>query len=318
MLDSPRAVTTLERILYFKKLDKLADLSAAELTVIADHADERFFPKGGRLFREGEPVGAVHLLVEGEVEVQRRGRSLGRYGPGVGLGGLGLFARDTEGWDVTAITDTLTLELEADSLFEVFEDRFPILLHVLRTTCRQLLDLLVHREIDPRRGIPSAPPLPPGGRDLDLVERIFFLRQMLPFQRSSINALFELSRGLTQVRFPPGVTLWREGDPAPGIYLILSGHVSAVSETRGLRFRPGPGYPLGSMEAVSSSPRWYEAVTETPLVALQGNAEALIDVFEDNFEMAMDYLAMVARGVLRILEAEEGGGAVGRSLGGRL
>jgi len=318
MLDSPRAVTTLERILYFKKLDKLADLPAAELTVIADHAGERFFPKGGHLFREGEPVGSVHLLVEGEVEVQRRGKPLGRFGPGTGLGGLGLFARDTEGWDVTAIADTLTLELEADSLFEVFEDRFPILLHVLRTTCRQLLDLLVRREIDPRRGIPSAPPLPPGGRDLDLVERIFFLRQMLPFQRSSINALFELSRGLTQVRFPPGVTLWREGDPAPGIYLILAGSVSAVSETRGLRFRPGPGYPLGSMEAVSASPRWYEAVTETPLVALQGSAEALIDVFEDNFEMAMDYLAMVARGVLRILEAEEGGGAVGHSLGGRL
>jgi nitroimidazol reductase NimA-like FMN-containing flavoprotein (pyridoxamine 5'-phosphate oxidase superfamily) len=72
------------------------------------------------------------------------------------------------------------------------------------------------------------------------------------------------------------------------------------------------------MEAVSASPRWYEAVTETPLVALQGSAEALIDVFEDNFEMAMDYLAMVARGVLRILEAEEGGGAVAHSLGGRL
>jgi hypothetical protein len=50
-------------------------------------------------------------------------------------------------------------------------------------------------------------------------------------------------------------------------------------------------------------------VTETPLIALQGNAEALIDVFEDNFEMAMDYLAMVARGLLRILEAEGLGGA---------
>jgi CRP-like cAMP-binding protein len=309
MLDSPRAVTTLERILYFKRLHNLADLPAAELTVIADHAGERFFSKGSLLLREGEPVAAVHLVVEGEVEVRRGGKPLGRFGPGTGLGGLGLFARDTEGWDVTALADTLTLELEADALLEVFEDRFPILLHVLRKLCRQLLDRLVRQEVDPRRGIPPAPPLPAGGRDLDLVERIFFLRQMLPFQRSSINALFELSRSLTQVRFPPGVTLWREGDPSPGIYLILAGNVSAVSETRGLRFRPGPGYPLGSLEAVSGSPRWYDAVTETQLVALQGNAEALIDVFEDNFEMAMDYLAMVARGLLRILEAEGRGGA---------
>jgi hypothetical protein len=88
------------------------------------------------------------------------------------------------------------------------------------------------------------------------------------------------------------------------MYLILSGQVSAVSETHGLRFRPGPGYPLGSLESLSELPRWYSAVTETKVVALQGNSEALVDVFEDNFEMAMDYLAIVARGVLRIRRGE--------------
>src|SRR5258708_3467785 len=90
MLDSPRAVTSLQRVLFFKRLPNLADLPAAELTVIADHAGERFFSKGSLLLREGEPVGAVHLIVEGEVEVRRRGKSLGRVGPQAGLGGLGL------------------------------------------------------------------------------------------------------------------------------------------------------------------------------------------------------------------------------------
>ena len=49
-------------------------------------------------------------------------------------------------------------------------------------------------------------------------------------------------------------------------------------------------------------PRWYEAVAETPVVALQGHMGVLVDVFEDNFAMAMDYLAVIAQSTLRILD----------------
>jgi hypothetical protein len=48
-------------------------------------------------------------------------------------------------------------------------------------------------------------------------------------------------------------------------------------------------------------PRFYEAVTETPVVALR-HMGVLVDVFEDNFDMAMDYLAVIAQSTLRILD----------------
>jgi hypothetical protein len=60
---------------------------------------------------------------------------------------------------------------------------------------------------------------------------------------------------------------------------------------------------VGAVEATADRPRFYDAVTETEVVALQGSNEALIDVFEDNFEMAMDYLAVLARFMLRVIEA---------------
>jgi CRP-like cAMP-binding protein len=219
------------------------------------------------------------------------------------VGGLGLFARDPEGAQVTAASDTLALELDADTVLELFEDRFPILHHVLRDTSRQIIDLFVRLRLDPAAGVADCRLPADPDRELDIVERIFFLRNMQVFQRASINALAEVSRAMNQVRFEPGVMLWREGELAPGIYLILSGTVRASSETRGLLFRPGPGFPLGAHEAVAEVPRWYDAVTETRLVALQGNAESLIDVFEDNFEMAMDYLAVLSQHLLEILES---------------
>jgi hypothetical protein len=53
---------------------------------------------------------------------------------------------------------------------------------------------------------------------------------------------------------------------------------------------------------VAEAPHWFSATTLTPVTALHGTVESLIDVFEDNFEMAMDYVALLARGLLSFLE----------------
>ncbi len=298
-----RLVSPVERLLYLKSLPTLAGLPAAELASLADRAVERFFSRGAVILREGRPVTAIYLVVEGALVVHRRGQFVARVGPGAGVGGLGLFARDPEGAQVSAEEDTLTLELDSDTLLEVLEDRFPVLLHMVRDLARQVVDLITRLRLDPATGSPPFElPVDPS-QELDLVQRIFFLRKMAVFERASINALAELSRQATQVRFPPGTTLWHEGDPSPGIYLVASGTVLATSEGRGLRFRFGPGSAVGAVEATADLPRFYDAVTETEVVALQGSNEALIDVFEDNFEMAMDYLAVLARFMLNVLEA---------------
>ena len=202
---------------------------------------------------------------------------------------------------MVADADTLTLELDADTVWEVLEDRFPILHHLLRETSRRAIDLVTRFRLDPAAGMPECPLERRDTGDIDLVDRILFLRRMSVFERSSISALADLGRAMAQVRFEPGTTLWQEGEPAPSVFLIRSGTLRA-SSAAGVVFRPGPGFPLGALEALGEAPRWYEAVTETPVVALQGHASALVDVFEDNFDMAMDYLAVIAQSTLRVLD----------------
>jgi hypothetical protein len=65
----------------------------------------------------------------------------------------------------------------------------------------------------------------------------------------------------------------------------------------------GPGTPLGSIEATAEVPRWYDAVTRTQVTALNGPNDGLIDVFEDNFGMAMDYTALMARWLMDTFES---------------
>jgi CRP-like cAMP-binding protein len=145
-------------------------------------------------------------------------------------------------------------------------------------------------------------------RELDLVERIFFMRTSAVFRSASINALAELSRAMTEVRAEPGTTLWNAGDHAGWVSLIVSGEVTCTTPG-GLPQRLGPGTPLGSLEATAERPRWYSAVAHTQVTALNGPISGLVDVFEDNFAMAMDYTALMARWLMDTFESLQYGDA---------
>src|SRR5439155_23954126 len=86
------------------------------------------------------------------------------------------------------------------------------------------------------------------------------------------------------------------------VWRFVVGTIAGTASRAEAVFTNGPGAPLGAVESMAERPRWYTATTETKVTALQGSVEGLIDVFEDNFEMAMDYLAVMARAQMRLLE----------------
>jgi CRP-like cAMP-binding protein len=83
--------------------------------------------------------------------------------------------------------------------------------------------------------------------------------------------------------------------------MVVSGEVTCTTPG-GVPRNLGPGTPLGSIEATAEMPRWYTAVTRTQITALNGPIDGLIDVFEDNFGMAMDYTALMARWLMDTFE----------------
>ena len=292
---------SVERVLLLKRLPMVSTLSGPQLAFVAEQIGERFFPKGSVLLREGEAPGALYFPVEGRIHLTSRGRVIGHAGPGRAVGPFHVLARDERGLGAVAETDTVALELSAETLFEIFDEQFAILQHVLREVSRQIVEHVVRFPDAVVFLTPSTegPPTPP--RELDLVERIFLLRKSPVFLNPSISALGQLARGLTEVRMPPGTRLWREGEATGWGSMIVSGSIRCTS-SRGHDFVAGPGIALGALDAVAEVPRWFDAVTETPVVALQANMQYLIDVFEDNFAMAIDYLAVQARWLLEILD----------------
>ncbi|HEY8148532.1 MAG TPA: Crp/Fnr family transcriptional regulator, partial [Vicinamibacteria bacterium] len=200
---------SVERVLLLKRLPMVSTLTGPQLAFVAEQIGERFFPKGSVLLREGEAPGALYFPVEGRIHLTSRGRVIGHAGPGLAVGPFHVLARDERGLGAVAETDTVALELSAETLFEIFDEQFAILGHVLREVSRQIVEHVVRFPDSVFLLSPSmeGPPTPP--RELDLVERIFLLRKSPVFLNASISALGQLARGLTEVRVPPGTRLWR-------------------------------------------------------------------------------------------------------------
>ncbi|MEO2198977.1 MAG: cyclic nucleotide-binding domain-containing protein [bacterium] len=98
-------------------------------------------------------------------------------------------------------------------------------------------------------------------------------------------------------RFEPGETVWRIGAPSGFMYAMASGRVRCTTED-GRHFVCGPGYPRGNLESQCGAPRWYDAVADTPVTAFRYQTDAFLDTIEQHFEMALEFLATMATGLI--------------------
>ena len=324
-MDSELSLSFTDKLLYLGRMawsQAHLPIALRRLSVAAEHMRERAFPLGAVLAREGEPMASCHLLVEGRMRVSRRGTVLGEAEPGALVGLEALLSQDHLGLGAVSATDVLTLQLDADTLLGILGDHFSLIHNATQAAARRLLALMRRRPglREASTGLSFPMPghddsagllFPPAGRQMNLIEVLLFLRTPGgPFERSSIDALAELAATVTQVPFEAGHVFWREGDPANRLSLVVEGSVACSSGSGGApsSFRVGPGRPLGALESMAGEPRWYDAVAETSGVLLDEDVDGLIDLFEDNTDVALDYLAWLSRTTLDFIEQELGPG----------
>jgi CRP-like cAMP-binding protein len=146
---------------------------------------------------------------------------------------------------------------------------------------------------------------------LDFVERLLLLKTRDgPFEHGSIDALAEIAQRARHRLIEPGATLWKEGERAATACLIVSGSVrcSASRSDGPVSFYAGRGAAIGALESIARQRRWHDAIADARVEVLEHDVSDLIDVFEDNVEMAMDFLAWVSSAALNVIETTFGPG----------
>jgi CRP-like cAMP-binding protein len=305
-----RWVDVTERAIYLRSIPVAAMLSPALVHVIASQLRERRLPKDTCLMREGDDIASLLLLVDGSVRLVKGGRQIGTLAPPQTLGFLGIIGRSPAGYDAFAESDVHALELESDTIYELLEEQFQFMVATLRYAAERVLYEMQELPED-TLGIPFEKiPFQIGERPLDFVEKILLLRQIGVFRKTNLNALAALSQQMEEIRFAPGEVIWKPGDPAPFGLMVADGEATCHTED-GRRFVYGPGTAMGGVEGLAGKPRWYTATAQTRVVGLRGVTDELLDVIEDNYELGMDFVSMMANGLSGLLARKA---AMGQSI----
>ena len=291
----------IERIHALRSMFGTSGPSTQALAALAEHIMPVRIPRGTQLAREGSLLGIVYLIIEGKIVASRHGHSWGEFAAPGSIGFLPALAGGMLGIDCRALEDTIALALRSEDMLEVLEDHFDLLLGAMRGFARSAIEL--RRQLAPSAGFSNEIRESNETFDgpLDLVERILHLRQTFALQRSFVAEISEIARAAQEARYPAGTKLWTAGDVADHAVILLSGLVECTTPD-GALFRFGPGDIVGNLDTMAAMPRWFNAITVEPVVALVLHAEVMIDVLEDHAELAFDFLRMFSAGLVDLRE----------------
>jgi CRP-like cAMP-binding protein len=286
---------SLERILAFKSAPDLAGLAARELATLAEAAAPERCRAGEPPWEERESA-RLHLVVEGRVRVTRCDGEVRDHGAHSLLGAPEVLAGNAAP-PAVAVEDTLLFSIERGALLDILEDDFATALAVLRHLGRE--SLAVRRRLgEISRPVPGTIAAPDPSRCLELGERIALLRSTPPFPGVRVHTLGQIALDMRPVTLAAGERAWRRGDRADWTGIVLTGEVTPGPRRRTRTV--GPGALLGMEEALAGESRWYAAVARKPTLLLRLDVASLIDVLEDDPDMAVEVLTVLARDLLEL------------------
>lgn len=289
----------LQRLLHIQASPNLSELRGPELTALAQHCRERFFAEGATIYDGSQPVTRAHILVEGSVDLIHDGVVQRTVKAPYAVGMIPMFA-GTSAHGV-ASTDTLTLEITRDRLYEAMEDNFAVLHGAIVRMLREVNN--VQRLLDIRGSMARTEPeeVPYPEEELDMVQRIGLLRRGF-YEDTNLEPIVELARRGEELRAEDGHVLWEEGGHAGWGLHVVHGVIRCRGEDGRRDFRMGPGSVVGYIDAHAATPRAYTATVEGRLVAFRGTTETFFDVLEDNFELGMGFLSALSTALVGLYE----------------
>jgi CRP/FNR family transcriptional regulator, cyclic AMP receptor protein len=107
--------------------------SKRDLRRIAALAVERSVDAGTELISEGEPGTEFYVVVDGEIDVRRKGRRVGRLGAGSYVGEIALLSRSPRSATVLAATPLRVLVISGHEFVELLDNLPELWLKVART-----------------------------------------------------------------------------------------------------------------------------------------------------------------------------------------
>jgi len=293
---------TMELLVALKAVAPFASLPPEDLALLVERATPREYAAGEVILARGNTVESIHVVLQGALVEERGGRAWALREPYEVVGGVDALAGSSTDVEVRAREATRTLELERETLLEVCYDRSDVTNAIATGVAAMAIAarLRLGSAAGFRPTTAAAAEHPP--RDLGLAERVEFLRSIPVLRETAMLTLAEVAAESTQVTFEAGEAVWRTGDPADHLLLIVSG-VLDCSAGDGPRFAFGSCEAAGVLDGHAALPRWYDATARTRMVALRARVAGIMDVLEDDPATAVAGLTQLARATATLVAA---------------
>jgi len=276
----------LRRMLALRQFPVLCNADLGELALLAENVAEVTLPAGAVVARAGEPLDALHLVLDGEIATTgSSSRTWGArtWGPRETFGALEVLAYRPAAAPAVATTETTTLQLLAPDVTDVLEDSFGVML----ATLRGLAARAGLRAPEIRTAIP------PGVHTLGLAERLIVLRGLPAFSRAPLEALAALAHAAEDAVLPAGTQLARGGSHGASSIVIVDGEARMAGRAGGVRTL-GRGDVIGHLEMLGDLPHEDTVEATAPVRGLVLAAPCLFDVIEDHTDLGRAILAVLA------------------------
>jgi CRP/FNR family transcriptional regulator, cyclic AMP receptor protein len=130
-----------DKVEALKRAPLFEGLSKKELTQLARVSEDMEIPEGRTLTKEGEIGHEFFVILEGETQVKRKGRSLGTRGAGDFIGEIALLEQTPRTATVTAKTPLRVFVLTSKDFHHLLEENPNVERKVLRALAKRVADL---------------------------------------------------------------------------------------------------------------------------------------------------------------------------------
>jgi CRP-like cAMP-binding protein len=133
-------LSTIEKILFLKSVDIFAHTTIDELGRIATLTQEVRFKAGETIFREGEPVDALYLVLKGRVMVEKNGVKIREIGEKETFATVAALDLEPAAHTVKALEPLHALKLNALDFHEILAQDYALVRSVFRVLSRLIRD----------------------------------------------------------------------------------------------------------------------------------------------------------------------------------
>ena len=129
-------LTSIEKVIFLKSVDIFKHAAIEELGGVAALTEEVHFSPGETIYREGEPVDAIYLVLKGRVAVEGKGQVIRQVGEKQAFGTVGALDLNPAIHTVSAIDPVSALKLNAQDLQDLLSQDFELVQAVIRALCQ--------------------------------------------------------------------------------------------------------------------------------------------------------------------------------------